>query len=90
MRTGDYVALFLASIVAASMIVAELRDVKLSAISASTVSFKEAPGWRIGLTMVQVFRQFGVLPIIAASLPHVINGRGGDALSVCFNTVSIL
>lgn len=35
-------------------------------------------------------RRWTVLPILVASVPWLIKNHGGDALSICFNTVALL
>lgn len=47
-------------------------------------------GWQIALEFVNGLRRWCFLPAIVGIIPSIIVLKGGDALSVCFNTVAIL
>eukprot|EP01047_Picozoa_sp_COSAG01_P043618 COSAG01_NODE_3887_length_5585_cov_3.982501_2_plen_503_part_00 len=49
-----------------------------------------APWWRIALLSINGFRRWGFLPNLAAVVPMMVFTKGGDALSVCQNSVAIL
>jgi hypothetical protein len=47
-------------------------------------------GWRYGLLAVNGLRRWVFLPGLVGVIPTIVVIRGGDALSVCFNTVAVL
>ena len=102
MRLGDWVSLFLVSTIIAASTAAELRDIKLTELSARGSSGGEGcciPGcgfcgcgsvWHVLMTIAQMSRQFVLLPNLAMLTPALIFNKGGDALGICFNAVAIL
>jgi hypothetical protein len=47
-------------------------------------------GLRIALTLLGGVRRWVFLPTLVAVVPVLVLVKGGDALSVCFNTIAIL
>jgi hypothetical protein len=47
-------------------------------------------GSRLALTLLGSVRRWVFLPILVDALPLLVLFKGGDALSVCFNTIAIL
>ena len=47
-------------------------------------------GWRYGLLAVNGLRRWVFLPGLVGVIPTIVVIKGGDALSVCFNTVAVL
>lgn len=85
----DWLALLLASYVAALAMVGELKDIVLC--TAATVQAWERiePGWRYSLLFLGGMRRWLFLPILISAIPMLVMFKGGDALSVCFNTVRL-
>ena len=83
MQSGDWITLFLTSMITAASVAAELRDIKLCQLTASAAAAgrtKETLLWRIALEVLQVFRQSFFLPLLVTLVPHVVVIRGGDSL----------
>jgi hypothetical protein len=49
-----------------------------------------APSWRFALSLLGGVRRWLFLPTLAATAPYLVTVKGGDALSVCFNTIAVL
>jgi hypothetical protein len=47
-------------------------------------------GSRLALTLLGGVRRWVILPALVQAVPTLVLIKGGDALSVCFNTVAIL
>ena len=47
-------------------------------------------GSRLALTLLGGVRRWVFLPALVAAVPVLVLFMGGDALSVCFNTIAIL
>jgi hypothetical protein len=85
----DWVALVFASFVVALTVAGELRDVLLC-----DFAIRQADGmsssWRFALQLLGVIRRWLFLPGMIFTVPILVYYEGGDALSVCFNTIAIL
>ena len=46
--------------------------------------------WTVCLTCVSGLRSWFFLPVLTAVIPQLVAMRGGDALTISFNTVAIL
>ena len=46
--------------------------------------------WRLGVVILLGFRRWTFLPMLVYSVAELVLVNGGDALSVCFNTVALL
>ena len=49
-----------------------------------------APTYRFVLSLLGGMRRWTFLPVLVAMAPALVFSKGGDALSVCFNTVAVL
>lgn len=49
-----------------------------------------APAWRSALSLLGGMRRWVFLPALVGAVPQLVLLKGGDALSVCFNTVAML
>lgn len=90
MGVFDNVALLFSSIVAALTVVGELKDIKLCAIAVERAGDKLSPAWRFVLTLLGGMRRWCFLPTLTFGIPTLVINLGGDALSVCFNTVAVI
>ena len=80
--------LLLASAVTAMAVVAELRDIELCVLALARTP--PATAWRVALQGLVTLRRYAFLPALVMAVPCVVVMRGGDALSICFNTVAVL
>eukprot|EP01052_Picozoa_sp_SAG31_P045790 SAG31_NODE_8509_length_1439_cov_1.197015_2_plen_228_part_00 len=88
----DWLAFAFACAVVSFQVVGELKDIALCTISlehlpASTVI---SPAWKYGLAVIGLVRRWVFLTLLVISVPLLVVYKGGDALSVCFNTIAIL
>lgn len=97
MRSVDWLALLLVSLVVGLSIASELEDIKLCQFLAqqrgreSESSSNASPSWvRSVLFILAAARQFGFLPIVLQTIPALVMWRGSDALSICFNGLAVL
>eukprot|EP01052_Picozoa_sp_SAG31_P024911 SAG31_NODE_2152_length_6315_cov_6.487452_5_plen_126_part_00 len=88
MTSFDWLVLLLGSAVTAMAVVAELRDIKLCLLAVARTP--PATAWRVALRALATLRRYVFLPALVAAVPTVVVVRGGDALSICFNTVAVL
>lgn len=86
----DWVALLLATFTVALTVIAELKDIALVAIAVRHGHEKLRPSWRFALALIGAIRRWVFLQALVLSVPFLVLLRGGDALSVCFNTVAVL
>jgi hypothetical protein len=86
----DWVALFFAIFVVALTVVGELRDTELVTVAIRHAGDKLSLGWRFALTMLAGVRRWLFLPGLVAATPFLAMYKGGDALSVSFNSVAVL
>ena len=49
-----------------------------------------APTYRFALSLLGGIRRWTFLPTLVTAAPALVQYKGGDALSVCFNTVAVL
>ena len=86
----DWLALMLASVVTATAVVAELRDIKLCLLALDRADPPLPVGWRLALRGLAIVRRYTFLPALVTAVPAVVVFQGGDALSILFNTVAVL
>lgn len=79
-----------ATTVVAITVVAELKDIELCNLSIARAGAHLSPGWRLGLTLLGGLRRWAFLPALVMTVPQLVLKLGGDALSVCFNSVAVL
>ena len=70
--------------------VGERKDITLCSLGIQHAGDKLSLAWRLGLRLLGVFRKFTFLPGLVSTVPILVIYRGGDALSVCLNTVAVL
>jgi hypothetical protein len=85
----DWVTLVLASYVVALIVNGELKDIELCNISIERLGEKIGR-WRYVFAIGSFLRRATFLPIMLGIVGLLVIMRGGDSLSVCFNTVAIL
>ena len=92
MMIQDWLALFLASLVVAFAVFAEMRDAMLCEIALREISKqREVPrGWRYAIRGLNYARYFFLLPNIILSDMALVYEDGGRVKYVCLNTVAVL
>jgi hypothetical protein len=85
----DWTTLAFASYVVGLTIIGELKDMLLCEIAIERLGNKLGP-WRHAINIGIFLRRAAFLPIMIGTVGAVVQIRGGDSLSVCFNTVAIL
>ena len=88
----DWVALFLASLVIAFAVFAEIRDGMLMEIALREISKRrEVPrGWRFAIHGLSFARYFILFPKILFSVMSLVHENGGRVRDICLNTVAVL
>lgn len=86
----DWVALFLASVVVAFTAVGELKDIELCDLAVSRAAELMSRNTRNLLIGVGFMRRFMFLPALVTAVPRFVIYKGGDSVSICFNTVALL
>jgi hypothetical protein len=66
------------------------QDIALCAIAIAHAWDQLSRGSRIILALLGGVRRWLFLPTLVVAVPVVVLVKGGDALSVCFNTIAIL
>ena len=90
MGAFDHVALVFASFIVAFTAVGELKDIELCSMAVAHAGDKLSKGWRLALGFLLWMRRWAFLPGLVTTVPALVLAKGGDALSVCLNTVAIL
>ena len=90
MGTFDSLTLLLASAVTATAMVGEFRDIELCLVALDRADPPLPVGWRLALRGLAIVRRYTFLPLLTCAVPTVVVFQGGDALSICFNTVAVL
>jgi hypothetical protein len=85
----DWTALVFASYIVGQTIVGELKDMLLCQIAIERLGDKLGP-WRHPIIIGIFMRRTLFLPVMLGTVAMLVVFRGGDSLSVCFNTVAIL
>ena len=88
----DWFALFLASLVVAFGVFAEIRDGMLMEIALREISKRrEVPrGWRFAIHGLNFARYFILFPNILFSVMSLVHDNGGRVRDICLNTVAVL
>ena len=86
----DDVALVFAAFIVAFTVVGELKDIELCSMAVAHAGDKLSKGWRLALGFLLWMRRWVFLPTLVTNVPALVLFKGGDALSVCLNTVAIL
>lgn len=85
----DNAAFVLAMVMVVCTIIGE-KDIELCTLAIQQAGEKISTGWVRALTLIGGARRWAFLPILCMNIPTLIVHGGGDALSVCMNTVAIL
>jgi len=86
----DHVALAFAAFIVAFTVVGELKDIELCSMAIAHAGERLSKGWRRALGFLLGMRRWVFLPALVANVPILVQFKGGDALSICLNTVAIL
>jgi hypothetical protein len=86
----DWIALCFATFVVAFKVVGELKDILLCEIATGRVGDRLSTRWRLAFLLIGGTRRWLFLPTLVLTVPILVVTKGGDALSVCFNTVAVL
>lgn len=71
-------------------VVGELKDATLCSIALARGRAQLSKKWELALWLHSTFRVHALLSAILSAVPIVILTRGGEAMTVAFNTVAIL
>ena len=84
----DWLAFAFACTVVSFQVVGELKDISLCMISLDHLPDidRVTPAWRYGLAAINLVRRWVFLTLLVITVPLLVVYKGGDALSVCFNT----
>ena len=66
------------------------QDIELCAMAIHHADDRITPAWRFALLLLGDIRRWIFLPVLVTVAPVLVIYKGGDALSVCFNTVAVL
>jgi hypothetical protein len=66
------------------------QDIELCAMAIRHAGDRIAPTYRFALSLLGGMRRWTFLPTMVMAAPWLVQYKGGDALSVCFNTVAVL
>jgi hypothetical protein len=66
------------------------QDIELCATAIRHAGDRIAPAYRFALSLLGGMRRWTFLPTLVTAAPVLVMFKGGDALSVCFNTVAVL
>ena len=66
------------------------QDIELCAMAIHHAGDRIAPAYRFALSLLGGMRRWTFLPTLTLAAPTLVLVKGGDALSVCFNTVAVL
>eukprot|EP01045_Picozoa_sp_COSAG04_P010169 COSAG04_NODE_615_length_11914_cov_12.688447_10_plen_512_part_00 len=86
----DEVALVFATFIVAFTVVGELKDIEICSMAVAHAGDRLSKGWRLALGFLLWMRRWLFLPGLVMNVPALVLYKGGDALSVCLNTVAIL
>eukprot|EP01046_Picozoa_sp_COSAG06_P009204 COSAG06_NODE_477_length_15216_cov_133.572402_10_plen_104_part_00 len=90
--TFDWITTAFASTIVGFAIAGEMKDIKLVSSALNQAKDGEAISsiGHLVMTVITGLRRWAFLPLLALSVPMLITLEGGDALSICLNTVAIL
>jgi hypothetical protein len=86
----DRFTMVFAAAVVALEVVGELRDVTICTFAIRHAGDRLTPAWRFIMTLLGGMRRWLFLPTLVSTVPILVLYKGGDALSICFNTVAVL
>ena len=67
-----------------------IQDVEICTLAIRDAGDKIAQHWRYVLMALNIVRRWAFLPGLVAVTPMLVVTKGGDSLSVCFNSVALL
>ncbi len=85
----DVATLIVSAFVVAFSVVGELKDIRLCSLAISH-NADLAKTWIVALRFLGTVRQFVFLPLLMLTVPYLVVLKGGDALSICMNSVAVL
>lgn len=88
MMTPDWVALFLCTYVVGMTVNGEIKDASLCTMAIKRKVGELSISWQIALEVLNTLRSQTFLQALLSAIPVVVLSQGGDALSICFNTVA--
>jgi hypothetical protein len=90
MSLSDWAALLFAMLIVGFDVVGELKDIEVcKLLVARTPKEALSPAWQLALHALNLFRRWVFLTALTVSVPLLVVFKGGDALSICFNTIAM-
>ena len=86
----DLAALLFSSFIVAFQVVGELKDITLCRFAVLDAGDRLSSGWRASLLCLGFVRRWVFLVVLVTTVPMLVVQQGGDALSICFNSIAIL
>ncbi len=90
MGLGDYVTYIFTALVVSLTITGEQKDIKLCSYLIETWRDKLPPKARTAMVLLNFLRKWTFLPGMLLCVMLLVAVKGGDALTLCFNTVAML
>ena len=95
MGTFDLITLYFATLVISLHVVSELKGIELCALAIKHADecldgSRDLGQYGNALLFINGLRRWVFLPTLVATVPILVGFKGGDALSVCMNTVAVL
>lgn len=86
----DWMAFVCAGMVIGLAVAAEVKDVTLTAIALIRTQSEISSGWRVAAEILNAARLYMFLPSLVLCVPFLVLFKGGDSLSLCFNSLAVL
>jgi hypothetical protein len=83
-RFGDYSTVLLAAYLVGIAVGNEIQDIFHCRALRQSPLGQSQPGFHLGLKILELVRQFALLPVVVSVVPILIMHQGADALSLCF------
>eukprot|EP01046_Picozoa_sp_COSAG06_P013604 COSAG06_NODE_827_length_12062_cov_46.356182_2_plen_446_part_00 len=95
MKLFDWIALAFSCFIVSFQVVGELKDIWLCDLAMQHALAKGKTDeistcWKVGMWSIGMLRRWVFLTLLVITVPLLVVYKGGDALSVCFNTIAIL
>eukprot|EP01043_Picozoa_sp_COSAG02_P062358 COSAG02_NODE_8583_length_2514_cov_1.493996_3_plen_176_part_00 len=84
----DWLVLSFAGLVVALGITSEVRDIKICVDAVENAGASLSSGWRVALLSLNAVRRVH-LPFLVSTVSLLVVVHGGDALSVCLNSIAV-
>ena len=88
-RFGDYSTVVLAAYLVAISVSLEIQDIFHCRALRQSPLGQSQPAFHLGLKILELIRQFALLPVVVSVVPILVMHRGADALSLCFKCAHI-